>query len=77
MRNFGNADAFICGVHGCKLLVAHLNRAETQAIIGNFFIVAAIRTACHKIRDNACIGIAFVKALFEIAELLTVPINDV
>ena len=77
VRNLGYADAFVCGVHCGKLLIAHLNRAETKAVVGNIFIVTAVCTACHKIRNNACFGIAFVKTFFKVTEFFTVPVNAV
>ena len=77
MSCFHNTDAFICGMHCGKLLVAHLNRAETEAVIRNLFIMTAVRAACHKIRNNAGFGIAFIQALLKICKFFTVEINAV
>lgn len=75
--NLVNAYAFVCGVHCGKLLVAHLNRAEAQAVVCNCLVVAAVCTARHKVGDNACIGVALVKALLEVTEFLAVEVNTV
>ena len=61
MRNFVYADAFVCGMHCCKLFVAHFDGAEAQAVICNLFVVAAVCAACHKIGDNSRIGVTFVR----------------
>ena len=77
MCNLVNADAFVGGVHCGKLLVAHLNRAEAQAVVCNCLVVAAVCTACHKVGDNTCIGVALVKTLLKVAEFLAVKVNAV
>ena len=77
MCNFGYADAFVSGMHGCKLFIAHLYRAETQAIISNFFVMTAICTAGHKIGNNTCFGIAFVKAFLKINKFFAFEVNAV
>ena len=77
MCGFCYADAFVCSVHCGKLFVAHLDGAETKAVISDFFIVTAVCAACHKIGDNACFGITFVKTFLEIIEFFAVPVNAV
>ena len=55
--NFVNANAFVSCVHCGKLLVAHLDGAEAQAVVCNSLVMTAVGTACHKIGDNTCFGI--------------------
>ena len=71
VRNFVNADAFVSCMHCGKLLVAHLDGAETQAVVCNSFVVTAVCAACHQVGDNACIGITLVDTFCEIFELFT------
>lgn len=77
VSGFGNTDAFISSMHCCKLFIAHLDGAETKAVIGDFFIMTAVCSARHKIRNNACFGIAFIEAFFEILEFFAVIVNAV